>query len=47
MYFREVLKNETTPESLNAWLDGLSFLATHFVNLAEEFKSKIIFTLDY
>jgi len=33
-----VLKGDTTPESLNAWMDGLSFLATHFVRLADEFK---------
>jgi len=29
---------ETTPDTLRAWMDGLSFLATHFGKLAEEFK---------
>lgn len=45
LLFSEVLKSDTTNESLNAWMEGLTFLATHFVNLAEEFKSEYLNTV--
>ena len=44
LLFSEVLKSVTTNESLNAWMEGLTFLATHFVYLAEEFKSEYMST---